>query len=120
MEVVLKAGWVAFDSNSKITVLPTQFQVLIDQSSLCYKWHNNDLRLLDGDLDCPTQMMPVVSDILANIQKCEWLAYANVQLLLAGHALGKTKATFDVARERFTILLDICQKEIEQHGKSSI
>lgn len=65
-----------------------------------------DLRLLPGNLDKPFEATKVVKETCACMDKQESEAIADSHVFLAGHAMGKTKAIFDIAALRFTVLLD--------------
>lgn len=52
----------------------------------------------------------VVQETLQNIAECDNLPYANPHVFLAGHAFGKTKSLFDIARHRYTLMLDLSAK----------
>lgn len=65
-----------------------------------------DLRLLTGDLDNPNAKTPAVASVLKILQDAEDLSFVDVILLLSGSGFGKTKTVYDVAKIRYTILLD--------------
>jgi hypothetical protein len=65
-----------------------------------------DLRLLPGDLGDPAGVMKPVKSTLHRLEEQDELPYADSHVFLAGHAMGKTKAIFDLAASRFVVLLD--------------
>eukprot|EP00026_Physarum_polycephalum_P001840 Phypoly_transcript_01843.p1 GENE.Phypoly_transcript_01843~~Phypoly_transcript_01843.p1 ORF type:complete len:986 (+),score=72.15 Phypoly_transcript_01843:121-3078(+) len=68
-----------------------------------------DLRLVPYDVyeDGRQVETQVVQETLQDIQEHDILPYANPHVFLAGHAFGKTKSLFDIARKRYTLLLDM-------------
>jgi len=65
-----------------------------------------DLRLLAGDGGDPTGEMKPVKLTRLQLANQDETPYADAHLFLAGHAMGKTKAIFDLAAQRYTVLLD--------------
>lgn len=75
-----------------------------------------DLRNLPYDVYATSPVnveTPVVRETLADIKECDQLPYAHPHLFLAGHAFGKTKSLFDIARNRYTILLDLSAQHVD-------
>lgn len=68
--------------------------------------HILDLQLLRGHLDKENERSPILSSVLQTIDIRKDLSLINAQLLLAGHGFGKSKAIFDLARERYLLLFD--------------
>jgi hypothetical protein len=71
-----------------------------------------ELRLLSGDLDDPSAKSESTDKVLKEFENSDGLSFANPIFLLAGHGFGKTKTIFDVAGERFTILLDASEEKL--------
>lgn len=70
-----------------------------------------ELRLLSGDLDNHSEMSTTANTVLREFEYSDKLNFANPIFLLAGHGFGKTKTIFDVAGERFTILIDASEEK---------
>jgi hypothetical protein len=71
-----------------------------------------ELRLLSGDLDNHSEMSTTANTVLREFETSDKFSFANPIFLLAGHGFGKTKTIFDVAGERFTILIDASEKKL--------
>jgi hypothetical protein len=65
-----------------------------------------DLRLLAGDLDDANAQTQPVKSILNILRGAEGISAVDPILLLSGSGFGKTKTIYDIAVERYTILLD--------------
>jgi hypothetical protein len=76
-----------------------------------------DLRLLRGNLDDPEGELEAVKSTRTALDKQDDGAFADVHVFLAGHAMGKTKGVFDLAVQRYTVLIDASG---DRHGQQDI